>query len=215
MSLKRVLHFRRNRRTSIRNSPESLKKSAIILLRLFVPSLISFIAGICVSRMIGAPLQVLYERTLLSFFDSPFYGVKKPLEYLFRILFFSFPSFIKAALLTLSLATKKRPRNVCILLCLIQFLGGLYFPILQSLYETGRLTAFPTLLIRMYESVELSLSALFFIYAYRLTRCFLYGFPSKTAPPHAILRFLSYTIRLLIGIIFLVALRAMVVTIWI
>ena len=215
MSLKRFSHFKKNRRVSTRQSPESLNKNAITLLRLFVPSLLCFIAGISFSRAIGAPFQSLYEKNILSFFLSPFYGVKKPFEYLFRILFFSSPHLIKVAFLFLSLTAKKRHRAVCKLLAAILFFDGLYYPILLSLYESARLTAVPFMLIRVYESTELSLSTLFFVYAYRLTRCFSYGFPNKAAPPHIVFRFLSYTARLLFGIVFLVTLRTVIIAAWI
>lgn len=213
MFLKRILRFGKHRRASVRQSPESLKKNAIALLRLFIPSTLSFFAGISLSHTIDVPFQNLYERNLLSFFASPFYGAQGLLEYLFRILFFSSPALIKAAFLSLSLTAQKRNRAVCFLLCTVQFFSGLYYPILLSLYEAGRLTDVPLLLIRIYESTELLLSTLFFVYSYRLTRCFLYGFPSKTAPPHIILRFLSYTIRLLLGVVCLITLRAVIVTV--
>lgn len=213
MIFKQIIFFKRNGQALLRHDPDVLKKNGIASLRLFVPAFLSFLFGIYLSKLWGVPLQSTYEEALLTFLTAPFVGVTRIPQYFFRILFFSSPYMAAVTVLPISTVFKKKARAICVLLIFIELMLGLYYPILYSLYINGRLREAPLLLIRFYEATDLVLASLFYIYAYRLGRCFTDAAHKRTSPIRTSLRFFSYTVRILIEIIFLTALRTVFISV--
>lgn len=206
MNLKEKLAFERYRILGASaHSADHLRKKALSFSRFFFLSILSFFGGICIYHTFGSPFKMIYTKRLLSFFTSPFDGLKTPYEYICRILFFAAPSFIIAAVLILSLTAKNKRRTLCSLLGTVQFFQGLHFPISTELWKNGLLPTTPSTVLYIFQLTTLIVSFLFCIYVYRLSLCISLGFPSRMPAPGTTMRFFSFTIRLLLWIILLIS----------